>query len=97
MTEYKSLDQQIEDAQRRVALLKKRRTKQQNDQYMLIGKAFVRKFGDIDLVGSALDYYMELVYESFSGGKPSGEKTDQTYSEGENLGADLRLQDMLSE
>ena len=55
MAEYKSLDQQIEDAQRRVAMLKARRTKQENQRYQLIGKAFSRKFGDIELEGSALD------------------------------------------
>lgn len=94
MSVYKSLEQQIADAQKRVALLKARRTKQENERFQLIGKSFVRAFNDIPKDSLELDGYMARIHGAYVGKQYDENHTDVADG-GEDFG--IRLSDMLSE
>lgn len=94
MSVYKSLEQQIADAQKRVAVLKARRTKQENERFQLIGKSFVRAFNDIPEEAMDLDGYMARIH-----GVYVGKQNDENHTDVADSGEDfeIRLSDMLSE
>ena len=93
MSVYKSLEKQIADAQKRVAVLKARRTKQENERFQLIGKSFVRAFDDIPEDAMDLDGYMARIH-----GVYVGKQYDENHTDVADGGEDfeIRLSDMLS-